>query len=236
MTGAAGSASSDRTMTRFRSIAPRDRSSTWRMMWFRSSSCSSRLLLVEQRADPGDDVAGAMPVGDDAGGRLARVVEHRRLARQRAQAGAAVSGDRRERLVDLVRDRGGELRHRGEAQGALPAPLPPRVAPARCGRVPFAPPRARPFRPAARRWRCTRSAVRCCTVASSVYCVRRRCELQARHISAKNTKAMKDGRSAAVMFRSKRAGVQKSAAASDDRTNARMPGPRPSQAPATTAA
>ena len=77
-----------------------------------------RRFLAEQGADSGDDVAGAVTVGDDAAGRLARVVEQRRIALQRAQAGAAVRRDRGQRLVDLVRDRGGEFGHRRQAQGA----------------------------------------------------------------------------------------------------------------------
>ena len=50
--------------------------------------------------------------------RLARSVEQRRIALQRPQAGAAVRGDRGQRLIDLVCDRGGKFGHCRQAQRA----------------------------------------------------------------------------------------------------------------------
>src|SRR5216683_6004256 len=77
-----------------------------------------RFLLVEQRPDPGNHLPGAVAVGNDAPCRLARVVEHRRLLAEGAKARAAIRRNRGKRLIDLVRDRGGELGDRGEAQRA----------------------------------------------------------------------------------------------------------------------
>jgi len=77
-----------------------------------------RFLLVEQRPDPGDDIASAVAVGNDAAGRLQRVVEHRRLVGQRTQAGSTIGGNRSKRLIDFVGDRRGQLGDRGQAQCA----------------------------------------------------------------------------------------------------------------------
>ena len=144
-TSGGGVASSMRTATRCRSIAPRDRARTVSTISFRFTSWLLLRLLVEQGADPRDHVAGPVAVGDDAARRLARIVEQRRIALQRAQAGAAIRRDRGQRLVDLVRDRGGEFGHRRQAQGAGQLRL--GIAQRPLGGL-----RARPFPPSAPHW------------------------------------------------------------------------------------
>jgi hypothetical protein len=67
-----------------------------------------RGLLREERAQPGDHVGRAVAVADRAPRGLARAVDVRRIGGQHAQAGAGVGDDARQRLVDLVRDRGGQ--------------------------------------------------------------------------------------------------------------------------------
>ena len=77
-----------------------------------SHSCCGGELLGE-RAHLGDDLARPVGVLDQAGDRRPRLVEIGRIGGQPAHAGIAVGDHRGERLIDLVRDRGGEFAQRG---------------------------------------------------------------------------------------------------------------------------
>ena len=78
-----------------------------------STSFLPRRLSFHQRADPPDDGARPLAVVDDPPERLARPCRLRRRRRKPALGGGRIGDHRAQRLVDLVRDRGGELPHRG---------------------------------------------------------------------------------------------------------------------------
>ena len=73
----------------------------------------------QQGADPGEDLRRAVSVAHDGGQRPADLVERWRVGVQPVEAGAGVGDDGGQGLVDLVRDRGGQLaqgRHPGHAR------------------------------------------------------------------------------------------------------------------------
>ncbi len=69
-------------------------------------------LALEHHANAGDDLGGAAAVGDDARESGTRLIDIRRCTGEPAQASLSVGGDRRQRLVDLMHDRGCHLVHR----------------------------------------------------------------------------------------------------------------------------
>ena len=88
------------------------------------------LLLAEQRTQPRDHLRGAVAIANRPPRRLTRTVDVRRIGIEHPQARTGVGDDARERLVDLMGDRGGQgaqgrdSRHMGElgaglAQGLL---------------------------------------------------------------------------------------------------------------------
>jgi hypothetical protein len=72
--------------------------------------------FAQERAQPGNDLAGPLPVVDDALERLAGILKVGRRPRQPAQASTAVGHDGREGLVDFVGDRGGQFAQGGHAR------------------------------------------------------------------------------------------------------------------------
>ena len=72
----------------------------------------ARHLALREGADARNDLTGALAVGDDVVERRPRFLHVRRLGRQPARAGARVRHHRAQRLVDLVRDRGGQFAQR----------------------------------------------------------------------------------------------------------------------------
>ena len=66
------------------------------------------LLLAEQRTQPRDHIRGAVAIANRAPRGFARTVDVWRIGIQHPQTGAGVGDDARERLVDLVSDRGGQ--------------------------------------------------------------------------------------------------------------------------------
>jgi hypothetical protein len=74
-----------------------------------------RVLPAEQGAPSRDHHGSALGVTNGAPRRLDRTLDVRRRGRQHPQTRVGVHDDGRERLIDLVRDRGGQ---RGEARDA----------------------------------------------------------------------------------------------------------------------
>jgi hypothetical protein len=69
--------------------------------------------FLEQHADAADDVGRAGDVGDHSRCRLARLDHLRVLAAKPSQAGLRIGDGRGNRLLDLVRQRRGQLSHCG---------------------------------------------------------------------------------------------------------------------------
>ncbi len=84
----------------------------------RSSGLHLGLGLFEECADAPDDLGGAVAVADDAFGGEVGLEQIRRLGEEPAAAGMGVGDDRGQRLVDLMRDGGGELADGGDLRGA----------------------------------------------------------------------------------------------------------------------
>src|SRR5262249_490233 len=88
------------------------------------------LLLLEHRPHAADDLAGTQAVSDDTLQDGADPDKIWRFVVKPAQPGVAARYDRMQRLVDLVRDRGGHFSHRCQlrdarelrALGSLPRP------------------------------------------------------------------------------------------------------------------
>ena len=72
--------------------------------------------LADQRADPLNDLARALAVGDHVPDRRLHFVKPRNIAIEPAQAGLAMGHDRGQRLVDLVRDGCGDRTQGGHAR------------------------------------------------------------------------------------------------------------------------
>ena len=68
-----------------------------------------RLFFSEHRLDPPDHVIGALALRDHARHRQPDLVQIRRVAIEPPEAGFAIGHDRRQRLLHLMGDRGGEL-------------------------------------------------------------------------------------------------------------------------------
>ena len=77
------------------------------------------LAVLQERADPADHFGGAVSFLDHAFERVLRLGHLGRGPVEPAQRGVAVGDHRGERLVDLVRDRGGKLAHGGQPRDAL---------------------------------------------------------------------------------------------------------------------
>ena len=75
-----------------------------------------RVLLAEERAQPDDGLAGAAGVRGDVRERLAHLTGMRRVGWQHSDSGLRIGQDGRERLAELVRDRGRQLAERGQPQ------------------------------------------------------------------------------------------------------------------------
>ena len=73
------------------------------------------LLLAEQRTQPRDHIRGAVAIANRPPRGFARAVDVRRIGIQHPKARTGVGDDARERLVDLMGDRGGQ-----RAQGRDP--------------------------------------------------------------------------------------------------------------------
>ena len=73
--------------------------------------------LRDERANPGNDVARALTVRDDASECLTDLAHIRRQRIQPAHGGIGVGDDGCDRLVDLVGNRGRQLPHRRDAVG-----------------------------------------------------------------------------------------------------------------------
>ena len=71
--------------------------------------------LLDEGADPADDVAGSMTVLDDTIESVLGLLHIGRLARQPAQAGIGVGDHPGERLLDFMGNRRRQLPHRGDA-------------------------------------------------------------------------------------------------------------------------
>ena len=72
------------------------------------------LVLLQQRAQPGDDLAGAQVVGHDVVKNLAHRGQVGRGSRQQALGGLSIAEDRCKWLVQLVGQRAGELPEDGD--------------------------------------------------------------------------------------------------------------------------
>ena len=75
-----------------------------------------RFALLQQRAQPADDFAGALVVVHDVVENLADLGQIERLLRQEALGRLGVAQDRRQRLVQLVGQRAGELAEHCDAR------------------------------------------------------------------------------------------------------------------------
>ena len=78
----------------------------------------ARHLALRERADARDDLAGSLAVGRDVIERRPRFRHIGRIGREPARARTRVRHDRAQRLVDLVRDRSGQLAQRGQPRHA----------------------------------------------------------------------------------------------------------------------
>ena len=72
--------------------------------------------LADQRADPLNDFARALAVADHVPDRRLHFVKPRDIAIEPAQAGLAMRHDRGKRLIDLVRDGGGNRTQAGDTR------------------------------------------------------------------------------------------------------------------------
>ena len=89
------------------------------------------LPLAEQRTQARDHVRRAVAIANRAPRGFARAVDVRRIGGQHPQTGAGVGDDARERLIDLMSDRGGQGAHGRDSRhmrelGAEPCSAPPR--------------------------------------------------------------------------------------------------------------
>jgi hypothetical protein len=73
--------------------------------------------LRDERANPADDVAGSSSVLDDPTKSLPNLLRIGRLHIEPAQSGLCVGDYRRDRLIDLMGDRGRQLPHGRDAIG-----------------------------------------------------------------------------------------------------------------------
>ena len=73
--------------------------------------------LRDERANSADDIAGSSPLLDDPIKGLPNLLRIRWLDIEPAQSGLCVGDHRRDRLIDLMGDRGRQLPHRRDAIG-----------------------------------------------------------------------------------------------------------------------
>ncbi len=73
------------------------------------------MRLLDEGADPADDVAGSFAVLDDIGKRLPGLLQIGWLGAKPAQGGMGIGDCRRDRLVDFMGNRGHQLPHRRDA-------------------------------------------------------------------------------------------------------------------------
>ena len=101
---------------RFLSISPRVKA-TVSVITSLTSSGSRRMALFFTITDPVDDIADASAVLDNIVKGFGDLVRIRRLGPQKPQGGMRVGDKRADGLIDLVRDRGGQLTDGGDPIG-----------------------------------------------------------------------------------------------------------------------
>ena len=91
------------------------RASTSRTISFRSSFSLGGAVLFCQRPNAGDHFTGSLSVANDVADSVTGFLKIGRISRQKTPASAAVADYTRQRLVDLMRNRGSQFSHHAHA-------------------------------------------------------------------------------------------------------------------------